>query len=212
MDEKLITTMTGLPAWMQYSILVMFVLSIVFPIIFKAYQDNKMTNKLVDNEKKLGTLLDLLYARFSNNLSVDVAKEIITLTYVRTRYSIRDKIIELLKNYNNDKEDTEKYKFKYDLLEFINNKYYEDSMFLGKLSCKSIKLNFYHTEFIKPDNISDDINNYLNHINFKLTCNITSSSCKDLEQYLSTLFQTLTNKTNLQLENIITKINSDYGN
>jgi len=212
-EDKVIDHLAGLPTWMQFTILLSFTLTLIITAVLKIRMDNKVSNKLINNEQKLSTLLDLLYAKFANNLSLDVAKEIINLCYLGTRYKIKDKIIELLRNHNYLNEGKfNKYQFKYDLIEYVNNVYYEDSMFLGKLSCKSVKLNFYHTEKFKPEFIIDSISTFLETTNFKLVCTNTSPGCNNIDTYLGTLFQTIINKTLIQLEDTISRINQDYGN
>ncbi len=213
MENKVIDNITHLPSWMQFTILLLFTISLIIPTIIKIKNDNKISGKLINNEEKLGTLLDLLYSKFANNLSLEVSKEIIKQRYLITKYLVRDKVIELLKSHNyNEEGKFNKIQFKYDLIEYINNIYYEDSMFLGKLTCKTIKLNFYHTSKIKPEFIIDNITSFIEISNFKLHCSNQGSSCTTLDIYLNTFFQTISNKTLLQLEDIITKINSDYGN
>lgn len=212
MQDKILDHVSGLPSWMQFVILILIVLMLLLTTILKARSDNKVNSKLIHNEQKLGTLLDLLYARFANNLSLDVAKEIIQLLYIKNRFLVRDKIIDLLKFHNYEKDGKfNKFQFKYDLIEFINNRYYEDSMFLGKLTCKSIKLNFYHTQYVKPDYIIEQITTFLEISNFKLICSNNSSSCINLDNHLNSFYQTITNKTLVQLEDLVTKINTDYG-
>lgn len=211
METKVLDHITGLPIWMQFTILTIFTIFVIVTSIIKIKMDNKVTNKLISNEHKLGTLLDLLYSRFANNLSLDVAKDIIPLCYLRTKYVIRDKIISLLKthSYNIDGK-FDKAKFRFDLIEFINNRYYEDSMFLGKLSCKSVKLNFYHTDKVKPNEIIDSVCIFLDTSDFKLTCTNASFQCLDFDAYLNIMFSTIINKTLIQLESMITNINDSY--
>lgn len=213
MEDKVINNIGGLPSWMQFTILILFTIMIVVPTIWKIISEKKITDKLVNNERKLGILLDLLYSKFANNLSVDVAKEIIALSYIRGKFIIRDKIIDLLKVHNYTIEGKfDKYKFKEDLNDFVRNKYYEDSMFLGKMTCKNIKLNFVHIEKIKSDYIVDNISSFLENSNFKLTCSLHDSTCNNLDIYLSTFYQSIINKTLIELESITSKINTDYGN
>lgn len=219
METKVLDHISGLPNWMQFTILIILVLTTVVSFIFKIRSDNKVVKeqmnvsaKLISNEHKFGTLLDLLYSRFANNLSIDVAKEIIPLCYLRTKYVIKDKVIALLKTHNYTPNGLfDKAQFKYDIIEFINNRYYEDSMFLGKLTCKSIKLNFYHNDKVKPEQIIDSISIFLETSNFKLNCSMNNFQCLEFGNYLDTMFTTIINKTLIQLEDIVSKINSDYG-
>jgi hypothetical protein len=173
MNENVSDLVYGLPHWMIFLIVI---LVITTPLIAETIRtirikkevknNQKFTDDLKDYQTKLhGTLevlLDVLYERFANNVTYETSAKIIEITYNRSAHCIIDYLFRhhklyTLENLDNIDDISDQ------LLSFISNVYYEDSMFLDKIKCKGISLNV-HLKQTKPREILEKIITIINAV------------------------------------------------
>lgn len=198
-----------LPYWM---IFILAILVIVVPVItdivrqkrFKKYEDKyrEVIDNLVINQDSLyrnfNMLLDVLYDKYANNLTLEVSKQIIELVYTRTKNCIVNRIQDHLHDedkYKDGKVDIEK--IRSDIKMFISTKYYQDVMILNKMTCKGNKLSDHLSKHINHEEVTDKIialiTIYTSHNIYK--------ACKHVRTDVDSYFNVLINKAKSFIEN-----------
>jgi hypothetical protein len=183
---------------------------IVFAILVGFYLKTKAelsTKKgQANNDKKLGILIDLLYEKYANNVTLDIAKNIISLTYTKTKFIIRDKVIEMIttKSFYNENNILDTDKVITTLFEFVENRHCEDSMFLNKITCKDVKLDFYHRD-LKQTNLLDNIKCALDALNIKKEELNKGFVFNNITNHFNITYTTIINKTLMKLEEVLTE-------
>lgn len=213
-----------LPSWMLF---ILAILLITSPLIFDLIRQTKkkkdeqllsiflkeMVETGTENQKfvrsfknyieelysKLDVLLDLLYERYANNLSVDMSSKVIELVYERTYF----KVLNFLTDYisNDKKYDENGLKvgcIRSDLSTTIRTRYYTDMMILNKMTCKNINLDL-HLVTVDSEVVINDILEFLQENKDKRSWELHNSTKKFLESY----FITLINKAQFKLEEVI---------
>lgn len=150
---------------------------------------------------KLNDLIDILYEKFANNITVLVAMDLLELVYIRSKLSIIDHVNDILCDTNNYKDG----KLKIDRIEgtiksYISNRYYQDSRFLNKLTCKGVELNIHIAHKVKPDELSNKLINLLS----VLSDSTPDQIHREIKTYLTNYFMTLISKAKNELD-ILTK-------
>lgn len=154
-------------------------------------------------QKSFSILLTVLHGKYANNLTLEIAKVVIELVYYRAATSITNKIRNLLhdsSNFVNGKLDI--VKIKDDMSLFISNKYYQDIMILNKMTCGQTALNFYLSDNIKHEDVTERIMTIV-HLH---SSNDIHRACTQITQHIDAYFLTLINKTKNELERISTQI------
>lgn len=210
MNEGLLSlTGLGLPYWMIFTLAI---LVILVPVItdmvrqkrLKKYErDNReVIDNLITNQESLyknfTMLVDVLYDKYANNLTLEISKIMIELVYSRTKHCIIDKVQTIVYDedrYTEGKLDIERVKS--DIRIFISSKYFQDIMILNKLTCKGVKL-------------SEHITAEINHkdVAAKVIALIESSqlrnkhrACKYIKHDMDAYFGVLINKAKSLIEN-----------
>lgn len=198
--------------WQIYTIVLVMLLSPFILELFKQKSQKRSNTKLDDSIKLLinsinvgnikmndrfESLIDILYERFANNITVPVAVEILDLVYNRSKLLILEEIhtnLDNRENYNNNEFRIGK--FETNIKNFISNRYYMDCMTLHKLTCKGVTLDFHITKKVKHDDIT----------NLILRCmgdnkNIPIEQIyREVKIILDIHFTTLTSKAKTQLD------------
>lgn len=224
MDNGMYSLLGVLPSWMLF---VLAILLITSPLILDLIRQTKKkkeeqllsmflkgvidtsseNQKLIPNFKnyieelysKFDTLLDLLYERYANNLSVDMSGKVIELVYERTYF----RVLNFLTDYisNDRKYDDNGLKvdcIRPDLSTTIRTRYYTDMMILNKMTCKNINLDI-HLVTVDSEVVINDIISFLHENKEKRSWELHNSTKKYLEAY----FITLINKAQFKLEEVI---------
>jgi len=210
--EPIIKASSNLPSNLQFILLLSIVLVLALLTIishFVSLRKDKLRNdnqsailsQISKTESQFSQLIELLYEKFANTLTLDIAANIIRLCYIRTTYTTVDKIISLVCdecNRKNGKIDTTKISIP--LFEYTSNRYYEEAMFLNKLKCKNLPIDTYHSSKVSPEFISNTlliiIERYDNNDKEAFRTHITTE--------IHSFFTTLANKNIMYLEKTLT--------
>ena len=224
MDNAMYDILGVLPSWMLFILAILLItsplvldlirqtkkkkdeqlLSIFLKEIVETGTENQkfarsFKNYIEELYSKLDVLLDLLYERYANNLSVDMSSKVIELVYERTYF----KVLNFLTDYisNDRKYDENGLKvgcIRSDLSTTIRTRYYTDMMILNKMTCKNINLDL-HLVIVDPEVVINDILEFIQENKEKRSWELHNSTKKFLEAY----FLTLINKAQFKLEEVI---------
>ena len=215
----------GLSDWMIYTLAILLVIAPILTDIVRNVRDKSNKKKydgvlntilekydavistIALNQdglyKNFNILLDVLYEKYANNLTLEVAQNIIDLVYNRTKYSIINRVQEYIHDeskYVNGRLDANL--IREDISFLISNKYHQDIMLLNKLTFKGFKLSEHLIERVDYKNHTDKIINLIiNRVvesNYILSCNQIK---KDLESYYTMLINQ--GKAHLEEKNIL---------
>jgi len=221
MDNAFYSTISSLPVWAVFILALLLVTSPLIMEIIRSVRKKKEEDSLISLIKemresseenqvfvssfknyieelytKLDILLDLLYERYANNLSHDMANKIIELVYERTYFRILNLITEFSSSDRKYDEGGLKVScIKSEIESLIRSRYYMDMMTLNKVTCKGISLNM-HLVALDPDIVINDIVRHLEENKEKRSWDMYLTTKKFLEAY----FQTLINKAQFKLE------------
>lgn len=213
-----------LPSWMLF---ILAILLITSPLIFDLIRQTKkkkdeqllsiflkeMVETGTENQKfvrsfknyieelysKLDVLLDLLYERYANNLSVDMSSKVIELVYERTYFKVLNFLTDYISNDKKYDENGLKVSCIHsDLSTTIRTRYYTDMMILNKMTCKNVNLDL-HLVTVDSEVVISDILEFLRENKEKRSWELHNSTKKFLESY----FITLINKAQFKLEEVI---------
>ena len=198
MEAKVLDHLSGLPDWMQFTILILILIGF-YGFLFYSNKRSKKTQEIASlTGDKINQLLDVLYEKYANDLTAEVANNTIYIYYQVMKYNTMENILmKLYDKSNTDFTNEDSLKaFKEDLSVFIKNKYYETSLELGKMKYKGVPLNFYMTEKMFPNDIVEQVMNFIKckrqYTNEKLF--------RELNTRINGIFDTYTNKTYKELE------------
>ena len=197
-----------LPNWMIFIVIILLILTPIITHIISIIKTNKSSSKTTSSidkmllyqegqSKRLDILIDVLYEKYANNLTLETAKHIINMAYINLAYNIIEHVtIKIIddRNYNNQGFTINK--FKEETRVFIVNKYYETIMILNKMRCKGIALNLYLSNKINPNDVINEIFELL--AENKDMAKFELNSCQT--ERIKSTFQTYINKTNSYLE------------
>jgi hypothetical protein len=157
--------------------------------VFKEYQEEQAA--------KHDLFLEILYEKFANNLTLEIAKKYIELVFERTKSKILHKITDYLSNPKKFDENNE---FKTSCLkkefeEFVRNRYYSDIMDLNKTSCKNMSLDSFMIQF-NPEKTASDIIDFIEENRSRGSWDIYNLT----KNYMETYYTTIINKAHGSLE------------
>lgn len=199
-----------LPNWMIYSMALLVILIPAISDLVKQWRysnQNKKVNtvitNLVKNQEELyrnfNMLLDVLYEKYANNLTLEVAKYVIELVYNRMGNAVGHQVREYLHDTDlhvNGKIDVNKVKDDIDAM--IKNGYYNDSMILNKMTYKGVSLDDHLTKHVKYEEVA---NNICTLISIYSSDNVVRT-CAQVNSKINTYFQTLIGKGKTHFEHI----------
>jgi len=193
----------SMPSWMVF---VLAILIVVLPTIldfFRQRRNKNTINQLVLNHellyKNFNMLLDILYEKYANNLTLEVSKAIIELVYDKTKNCILTRMQEYIHDNNVYVEGTiDPAKIKEDLKLFISNKYYHDAMLLNKMSCKGHTLDKHLKTILYDDIVNKVISLLVIHSGTN-----THRACACIKRDLDNYFTSLISKGKTHLETLI---------
>lgn len=159
----------NLPAWMMFVLATLVILIPTILEIVKQYRynnQNKKINKVIHDlaknqealYKNFNMLLDVLYEKYANNLTLEVTKYVIELVYGRMANDISKHVREYIHNtdlYKDDKLDI--HKIQEDILITVKNAYFNEIMILNKMTYKGITLDNHLKEQVDYETMSESI-------------------------------------------------------
>jgi len=199
METKVLDHITGMPAWMQFIIILVILGSYLYLTIVNKRAADSAKATQIEMSNKMNTLLDTLQERFSNEVTKEFAYDIIYLWNDSIKYNILEVVLRSLYDENN--KDTNG-KFIYANIEdnlriFIKNKFNEANLSLSKARHKDIQLNFYIKD-INIDAVYEEISKFMQ-------CRNTYTNerlFKDFKIKCNNIFDTFTNEAYNKLETI----------
>lgn len=202
MEKNILDNLTHLPNWMAFVIVALIIVVPFVSEIIRQVKNRGLINMLTDNQlevnKNFNLLLDVLYEKYANNLTLEVSKHVIDLVYSRQMNTIKDR----LQNYVHNKDYVVDGKVKIEAVKndigmLISNIYYQDIMILNKMTFQSYKLSL-PLQNIKYQEIIDKSVSLLNIYDLKDCARACINISKDLEAYYTRLI----NKSKAYLEEL----------
>ncbi len=207
-EVKDISLLEGLPNWMIYTLALAVIITPLVLEILRSARIKKESNQykqvidnLVINYEQLyedfQMLLGVLYEKYANNLSLEVAKQVIELIYIRTRNCIIARVQDYLHDdskYVNGYINPEV--LKDDVEVFVSTKYYEDTMLLNKMTYKGKKLSVYLENQVSYKDISTKIISLITIYSGKSIY----KSCTNIKHDITSYFSVLISKNKTFLE------------
>jgi len=160
-------------------------------------------NNLVKNQQELyknfNMLLDVLYEKYANNLTLEVAKYVIELVYGRIATSIGKQVRTYL-------HDTELYKdgkieitkIKEDVHTLLKNTYFNEVMILNKMTYKGYSLDDHLINKVEYETIAEEICALISIY----SSNNIIRTCEQVDFKIEVYFQTLISKGKTHFENL----------